>query len=348
MAVAGLLSAQTIIAGAPAAALQVSADPPRTTPSASAQNQDTVAVTSAPTLASLLARDGYVGIPFQWDADDHLLLDAMVDTTAVTLLLDSGFGGELELAKQVYNHLSGVHVSKVKGSTGTAYGTESGLWGFTDRITLGAIALGPLETYLLPSASLTVSDSVYLLSGDSASPLFPAPAGGTPTLHAVLEQAGQYRIFLDLMREAGLLSLLQNPSPSDTGTDSLAWRGLHLSRGSTTLRALRADRPRLTQVLAAHLIKDTRLDTGCPYPLVLDLQRMGDQALAASASVTFRSAPGLTISMAITPVDLTSVNDILQSQDIPPIDGIVGSRLLRQYGARPDYATGTFSLHQSP
>lgn len=478
-------------------------------------------------VVTLLARAGYVGIPFRWD-HHYPVIDATIGATPATLILDSGFGGELELVVSSSGQFPGVHVTGIQGSVGTATGIEPGMWALADQVRVGSLTLGSMEAYVraateelgvLGAVALDgrgaivdyVTDTLYLLAG-AAPPAVP-PIAATRSLRTTLEAAGQYRTFLALMRNAGLLPLLEDRTRTrDDGiVDSLAWRAFRLraiqqagagalpptrertlstrkgidrlirQTGRQTvfaptdaafarltpaaMRALRSNPVRLRSLLEAHLLPSTYLDTvalktlvrglarpsdptldfhllgnrididrlvggesgtvlarativqpelvggndiahgidrvliaqevptpfataliargyvaiamsrlangmyviraavdsvpvtllvdtGSPSPLTLDTTRVTtrvrNRRRTQERRLSFGSATGMTVSTGVTSADLNQVNQVLTLQDIPPIDGILGSAFLIRYGARLDCAIGALYLQRSP
>jgi uncharacterized surface protein with fasciclin (FAS1) repeats len=476
-----------------------------------------------PSPTTLLAQAGYVGVPFRWERH-YPVIDATIGTARATLILDSGFGGELELIIPSGGQWSSVHVTDIRGTMGTAAGSEPGTWALADQVRVGSLALGSMEAYVRAATeelgalgAVTLSgrgaivdyatDTLYLL--DDKVPSVPSAVPSVATtrsLRATLEAAGQYRTFLALMRDAGLLPLLEDSTRNDATVDSLAWRAFRLRaiqragaaalpptrertlstrRGidrllrqagrqtvfaptdaafarlpPAVLRALRLDTAQLRGVLRAHFLQSTYLDTaalrtlvrglarppsptmdfhvlgnrididrlvdgengtvlarativqpdlvggsdiahgidrvlvpqeiatpfataladggyiairmsrlangmyvvraavdsapvtllvdtGSPSPLTLDSTRVQDRRQPRERSISFASAPGMTVSAGAALADLGQVNQALEAQDIPPIDGILGSELLTRYAARVDCATGTLYLQRS-
>jgi hypothetical protein len=72
---------------------------------------------------------------------------------------------------------------------------------------------------------------------------------------------------------------------------------------------------------------------------MLERLQLGGKHLA----LAFDSVTTVTASR-ILPGDFQSSNDIDQAKDISPIDGLLGSTLLRRHRAYLDFATGTLYL----
>ena len=465
-------------------------------------------------IATGLARSGYVALPFDWQLG-YQFVTARIDTTPVTLLLDSGFNGDL-LLDSALTTLSSIHPTTRTGTVATVYGSSAYRNAVVDRISLGSLSLTSVPAVLKSPAQGDgylgigvlanrrgvldfVTDTLYLLGASQEALPTLAAHGPARTLREALVAGKRYHTFLALMQEAGLSPLLETRATA-VALDSLAWTNFRPSvnqlpgvdtmpegrariiktrevlnarlrrRGQLTafvptdaafarlspdtLRALRANRTRLAQVLRAHMLTDTRLDmlamrtlvdgasqpdktalrfytvesrldverltsredggvvarativdptliapngvaygidrvllgpptsalpattftrsgyvaiplyrrpngyyvlhatingtrlslgldTGAPCDIVLDsavFQRLPKTSLVlALDSVT-------TIPVNVSPVDLSRSNQKDRDRDIAPMDGIVGSTLLKQYHAYIDYATATLYL----
>lgn len=219
--------------------------------SAPAQSNASSAARPASPVVKLLADLGYVAIPFSWDDGENLyqFVHGKIDTTSVDFALDSGMNFDFALDPSLAE-LPGVRPLEENSAVASAYGSEGIPSATVDQIKLGRLALGPLNgrlaTPIISSAKgmlgVTVfadhaavfdfaTDTLYLLAADTTRrSLPPPPAGRGGTLRTTLEAARQYRTFLALMQDAGLMPLLDPPAhdvtPRDAAVDSLAWDGL--------------------------------------------------------------------------------------------------------------------------
>ncbi len=223
----------------------------------------------AVTFADMLTRSGYVAVPFQWQyhLGGHQFLAAKIDTTAVSLLLDSGLGRDLSLVSR-FGEAAGVQLTDVKSQVGYTVGVREASWAIVKRLAVGSATLEALEATMensipggidgiIGAPALNshgavidfVTNTLYLLAA-SESPVPAAPAATTDNLRAALETAGQYRTFLTLMREAKLMPLLEGTARGDATPDSLAWLGLRtlaFHRASTGAMPMGTQRIQLTR-----------------------------------------------------------------------------------------------------
>lgn len=221
------------------------------------------------TIPALLAADGYAGIPFASDGN-YQLVQARIDTTALTLLLDSGYGGDL-LLDSSFGTIPGVHLADIPWSSSDASGWQKAQLATVDRVVVDSIGLesqeAVLETFdgptngLLGARALNSRQAVVDFATDTlylfAHPVAPAPtrdrpaaAQPQPTLRAALDAAGQYRTFLRLMQRAGLMHLLEGSPSRDTTLDSLAWGNLRIpamQQAGASAAASKGERIRLAR-----------------------------------------------------------------------------------------------------
>ena len=225
----------------------------------------------ADSVAMTLAQSGYVALPFTWDPLGHQIVDATLDTTTVSLNLDSGFNGDLLLDPQ-FTGLPSVHATTGTGVTATVYGKLRNATAMVDRIAFRSLRLtnvpatiqtpGLVDGYLgmgILSAQRAVvdfaTDTLYLLSTSSA-PTAVGRQHATHTLREALTAAGQYDTFLTLAQEAGIQSLLDAPATGGT-MDSLAWMNFRpQARGLPGVDTIPDGRAR---VLATRAILNTHL-----------------------------------------------------------------------------------------
>lgn len=194
-------------------------------------------------LATMLARAGYVAIPLGRTPERHYLyVDAAIDTIPIKLLLDSGYDFDLMLEPAYLPHLA-AQVVNVEGASNDD-------WALVAGIRLGPLQLDATNVWLnrnpslsdpsvLPEAKGLIgatlltrykaivdygTDTLYLLPpvADSARAVR-RPATSSPNLLAALRETGRYRTFLALMQEAGLTPLLEDTAGRGAPTESLIW-----------------------------------------------------------------------------------------------------------------------------
>ncbi len=194
-----------------------------------------------PSVSSALAQAGYIGLPLH-RVGEAILVQATLGAQAVNLQLAAGAPFDLLLDTAFAGATGILHTSVLSGYWTSA--TSKGHWARVDQLTVGAMPLQALEARIEPSSTPALlgatalmsrgavidyaTDTLYLLS--PSAPATPAwhPASKQKSLRTVLEQAGQYRTFLDLMQRAGLMQLLDENTGPDRTTDSIAWLGLRI------------------------------------------------------------------------------------------------------------------------